>query len=87
MTAYPLQLGCTAARHRRLGIDVVINARAGLQHLNDVALDEIELERDGRAIKDRVQRRVRMYQVCSRFFRRPRNYARIAHLIADRTEI
>lgn len=86
MAAYPLQLGCTAARHHRLGIDVVVNARAGLQHLNDVTLDEIELERDGRALKDRVQRRIRMYQVCSRFFRRPRNYARIAHLIATRDD-
>lgn len=79
-TKYPLDLGCTAARHRRLGIDVVVNARAGMQHLNDVTLDEIELERDGRAIKDRVQRRIRMYQVHSRFFRR--NIHRISHLLS-----
>jgi len=78
---YPLHIGCTAERHRRIGIDVVVNARAGLQRLNDLTLDEIELERDGRAIKDRVQRRIRMYQVSSKFFRRHRN--RIAHLLSS----
>ena len=77
---YPLQLGCTAARHCMIGIDAVVNARAGLQHLNDLSLDDIELRRNGYAIKNRLQRRVRMYRVSSKFFRR--HLDRIAHLLS-----
>ena len=77
---YPLNLGCTIARHQRLGIIAVINARAGRQDLNDQSLDDIELERDARKIKDRLLNRVRFYQVNSKFFRRHIN--RIAHLIS-----
>lgn len=81
MITYPLDIGCTAARHAKLGVHATINARAGLQHLNDQSLDEIEMHRDARAIKAYITRRVRFYQVCSRFFRR--HQARIQHLIAS----
>jgi hypothetical protein len=77
---YPLRLGCTKARHDALGIHAVINARAGLQQLNDLTLDDIELYRDGQGIKDYQQRRIRWYGPHSKFFRRHR--ARIEHLIA-----
>ena len=76
-----LYLGCTKARHAQLGVDAVVNARGGLQHLNDLSHEEIELERDGRAIKDWLRRRVRWYGPNSKFFRR--NRARIEHLIAS----
>lgn len=78
---YPLELGCTLARHQQLGIVAVINARAGWQHLNDLTQEDIELARDARAIRDRVQHRVALHQVCSKFFRR--NRWRIAHLISS----
>lgn len=80
---YPLHIGCTVERHRQIGINAVVNARAGLQHLNDLSQEDIELRRDAQRIRDRVERRVRMYQVCSRFFRRNRD--RIEHLM-DRYE-
>lgn len=79
MRTYPLYIGCTTARHKTIGIDAVVNARAGEQWRNDLTLDEIELRRDGRAIKDRLQKRVRFYQVNSKFFRRHIN--RISHLL------
>lgn len=74
-----LYLGCTRARHARLGVHAVVNARAGLQSLNDQTIEDIELIRDGRAIRDRIEKRIRWYGPCSRFFRR--NRKRIAHLI------
>lgn len=77
---YPLNMGCTIHRHLVIGIDAVINARAGLQHLNDLTQDEIELRRDAQRIRDRVEKRVRMYQVCSRFF--SKHQKRIAHLLS-----
>jgi hypothetical protein len=77
---YPLRLGCTKARRDALGIHAVINARAGLQQLNDLTLDDIELYRDGQGIRDYQQRRIRWYGPHSKFFRRHR--ARIEHLIA-----
>ena len=82
---YPLNIGCTVARHRALGIDAVINARAGWQHLNDLTLDDIELLRDGRRIRDYLANHVRFYQVCSRFFRRHQD--RIAHLISSHDDL
>ena len=48
--------------------------------MNDQSLDDIELERDARKIKDRLANRIRFYQVNSKFFRRHIN--RIAHLIS-----
>lgn len=76
-----LYLGCTAARHRALGVHAVINARGGRPELNDLSLEEIERERDARAIRDRLERRVRFYGFGSRFFRRHRE--RFAHLISN----
>ncbi len=60
------------------------HARAGRQDLNDLTLDEHEMRRDARAIRDRTERRVRFYQFGSRFFRRHRE--RLTHLLADRSE-
>ncbi len=81
---YPLYLGCTLARHRLLGIDAVINARAGQQHLNAVSREETECTRDAQAIRDCVDHRVRWYGPNSKFFRRHRK--RIKHLISDRED-
>jgi hypothetical protein len=75
-----LNMGCTRARHAQIGIDAVVNARGGLQHLNDREQDEIELYRDAAAIRNRQKNRVRFYQVYSRFFRRHRS--KIEHLIS-----
>lgn len=77
-----LYLGCTVARHAELGVDAIINARGGRLELNDVSDEEIALVRDARAIRDRVERRIRWYGPQSKFFRRHRG--RVEHLIADR---
>jgi len=77
---YPLQIGCTIVRHEQIGIDVVVNARAGEQWRNDLTLDEIELQRDGRAIKAWLSQRIRFYQVHSKFFRKHR--MKINHLLS-----
>lgn len=68
----PLALGCTKARHERLGIHAVINARGGQAHLNDYSWDieEIEMRRDAQKIKDWLSKRIRFYQFCSRYFRK-----------------
>lgn len=79
-----LYLGCTLYRAQELGIDAVINARGGRLDLNDWTQEDTELQRDARAIRDRLERRVRWYGPNSRFFRRHR--ARIEHLIADRSD-
>lgn len=84
MRPIPLCLGCTAMRHRAIGVNAVINASGGEPWRNDMSQDEIEMERDGRAINDRINHRVRFYNVYSRFFRRHRN--RVAHLISSREE-
>lgn len=78
---YPLDIGCTAARHEQIGINAVVNARAGLQHLNRQTIEDVELMRDAMKIKNRLENRVRFYQVNSRFWRR--HQKRIAHLISD----
>jgi hypothetical protein len=82
--AYPLNIGCTIDKARQLGIDAIVNARAGLQRLNSDTMDDIELYRDGQGIKDYQQRRIRWYGPHSKFFRRHR--ARIEHLIARRDD-
>jgi hypothetical protein len=46
-----LNLGCTAWRHRRLGVDAVINARSGRQDLNEQTAEDVELVRDALAIR------------------------------------
>jgi len=79
MTHYPLHLGCTVARHKQVGVNAVVNARAGRQDLNDDTLEDLALQRDARAIQQRVTDRVRWYGPNSRFLRRRRE--RIAHLI------
>jgi hypothetical protein len=78
---YPLNIGTNIDNARRIGIDAIVNARAGLQHLNRSTLDDIELYRDGQGIKDYQQRRIRWYGPHSKFFRRHRD--RIEHLIAS----
>jgi hypothetical protein len=75
-----LQLGCTASRHRQIGIDAIINARGGLQFLNEQTMRDIELMRDGAGIRAHQKRRIRWYGPNSRFFRKHR--ARIEHMIA-----
>jgi hypothetical protein len=80
---YPLDLGCTAMRHRQIGIHAVVNARAGQQHLND---EDVELMRDAMHIRDYSERGIRFYQLHSRFFRRTRNRRRIEHLISSYTD-
>lgn len=77
---YPLNLGCTAWKHFRLGIHAVVNARAGEQWRNHETIEEIELQRDARAIKTRLQSRVRFYQFNSKFFRR--KMSRVEHLLS-----
>lgn len=75
-----LQMGCTAERHRRIGVNAVINARAGLGDvLNSLTSEEIELQRDARAIAATKQR-IRWYGPNSRFLRK--HIGRIAHLIS-----
>lgn len=76
-----LELGCTAHRHSLLGINAVVNARAGRQDLNDETIEDVELKRDARKINARLEDRVRFYQFNSRFCRR--NRARLAHLLSD----
>lgn len=65
-----IDLGCTVARHREIGINAVVNARGGLQHLNDLTSEEIEMRRDANKIHDKRLHRVRFYQFNSRFFRK-----------------
>jgi len=78
---YPLYIGCTLARHNQIGIDAVINARGKEQWRNDETLDEIELRRDGQAIRNHLTDRIRFYQVNSKFFRR--HFKQINHMIAS----
>lgn len=76
-----LYLGCTLARHKQIGIDAVINARGGLQHLNDRSIEEIKLMRDGIKIKQKKEFRVAIHQFNSKFCRR--NQSKLNHLISD----
>lgn len=85
MPQYPLYIGCTAARHKLLGVHAVVNARGGELWRNELTLDEIEQRRDGQRIKDRSQHRIRFYQVHSRFFRR--HIDKIQHLISNYREV
>lgn len=80
-----LALGCTLATHQRLGIHAVVNARGGLQSLNSQSLEEIEIVRDARAIRDCQLNRTRFYQFGSRCFRR--RMREVGHLLADRGEL
>lgn len=79
-----LNLGCTLAEHQRLGIHAVVNARGGQLGLNNKSIQEIEMERDARRIRDYKLSRVRFYQFNSRWFR---NRTReVGHLLAERNE-
>ena len=76
---YPLDLGCTAAQHKRIGIHAVINARAGRQDLNQSPLDtphEMEMLRDSWKAKDHQEKRIAIHQFNSRWFRK-----RMSHLV------
>lgn len=83
-TKTSLYLGCTEARHRELGVDAVINARGGRLDLNDWTMEDQELLRDARAIRERLARRVRWYGPSSKFFRR--HVERVEHLISQQGE-
>lgn len=72
-----LNLGCTVYTHKRLGIHAVINARGGQQWRNDQdRIEEIEMRRDARALRERIENRVSVYQFGSRCFRRRLELAR-----------
>ena len=79
-----LYLGCTQHRHAQIGIHAIVNARAGRQDLNDHSQEDIELMRDARKVRDRIQSRVRIEQFNSRFMRR--NHHRVAHLVSSRED-
>ena len=81
---YPLNLNCTAARHAKIGVHAVVNARGGCQWRNDMTHEDTELLRDARAIRDRLAFRIRFYGFNSKFFRRHR--ARLSHLVSDRND-
>jgi len=68
-----LDLGCTKFRHEQIGIHAVVNARAGMQYLNDLTIEDIELKRDARKIQDKLNKRVRFYQFNSKFFRKSKH--------------
>jgi hypothetical protein len=76
-----LILGCTQFRHEQLGIHAVVNARAGMQVLNHLSLDDIELRRDANKIRDYLNRRIRFYQFNSKFFRKHK--AKLQHLLSS----
>ena len=75
-----LDLGCTLARHQQIGIDAVVNARAGIKHLNSISLEDIELRRDVWKIRDHAEKRIAIHQFNSKFARR--HMDRLAHLIS-----
>lgn len=80
MTAYPIDLGCTLARHRQIGVHAIVNARAGEQWRNDMTDEDWRVWRDARSIRDCLATRLRFYQFNSKFFRR--HQARFAHLLS-----
>lgn len=81
MTTYPLNIGCTVARHKQIGINAVVNARGGRRDLNVLTDEDVELRRDAHKIRDWHAHRVRIHQFNSRFARRHRN--RLGHLISE----
>ena len=76
---YPIYLGCTRWKHEKIGINAVVNARAGQQILNDDTHEDTRLMRDALAIHAKLSHRIRWYGPQSAFFRRHRT--RIEHLI------
>ena len=81
-TKYPLNIGCTVERHRQIGVNAVVNARAGRQDLNDVTIEDVEMMRDAIKIRQRLESRIAIHQFNSKFARR--NIERLAHLLSDR---
>lgn len=79
-----LNIGCTAERHKQIGIHAVINARGGNQHLNDLTQEDIEMKRDARKVSDKLNNRVRFYQFNSKHFRKAET---LKHLLNDYNEI
>jgi hypothetical protein len=75
-----LNIGCTAARHAKLGIHAVINARGGMQHLNSQTIEDIEMIRDARKIQGWKDRRVCFYQFNSKHFRKAKQ---VQHLLSS----
>lgn len=76
-----LYLGCTKTRHAQIGVHAIVNARAGLQCLNDLTQEDIEIRRDADKIRKRIENRIRFYQFNSKFFRR--HQSRFQHLISS----
>lgn len=75
-----LEIGCTLSRHKQIGVNAVIDARGGMQALNDLTEEDISLRRDKNNIRNAQQNRVRFYQFNSKFFRR--NIKRVEHLLS-----
>lgn len=76
-----LYLGCTEFRHQQIGINAVVNARAGLQCLNNPTIEDVEMLRDARKVREKLASRTRFYQFNSKAFRR--NLWRLGHLISS----
>lgn len=75
-----LNLGCTAFRHKQIGIHAVINARAGRQDLNNRSDEEIEMRRDAEKIRQKLESRIRFYQFNSKAFRKA---PQVQHLLSS----
>lgn len=78
---YPINIGCTLYRHQMLGVNATVNARGGMQQLNDLTQEDIELQRDARKIRDCKTSRICFYQFSSRFCRKHQN--RLQHLLSS----
>jgi hypothetical protein len=74
-----LWLGCTRARHAQIGVNAVVNARGGMQQLNEQTQEDVELMRDARKVKDWKERRVRFYQFNSKHLRKA---PQVQHLLS-----
>lgn len=79
-----LHIGCTAARHARLGIHAIINARGGMQHLNSQTIEDIEMIRDARNIQNWINGRMRFYSFNSKHFRKAKQ---VQHLLSSYDQI
>lgn len=79
-----LNIGCTLARHKQIGINAVVNARAGRQDLNDLTIEDIELRRDAQKIRQYREERVIIHQFNSKAVRRNLHRTRFVFDADDR---
>lgn len=70
MRTHRLNLQCTVKRHEQIGVHAVINAAAGMAHVNQPSDEDWRMIRDQRSIQDRLIRRVRFYQFESKACRK-----------------